>query len=248
MSRWFRFYEDVVNDPKVQRLAGDTFKAWVNILCIASKNGGVLPPLADIAFALRLADDQASDVLNQLYRLQLLDEVELPDAPMSYKPHNWTGRQYKSDAIDPTAATRQKRYRKHKRNADRNGARNADSNATVSVTATRAETEQIQKEEYCPVGKPTRTKNSYPEDFEKFWLAYPRSPTMSKSEALKAWMKLDPDRRLQACQAIEPYRQYLRTKPNLETVHACRFLSQERFDGFVNGAGPIAASHAGSFV
>lgn len=100
----------------------------------------------------------------------------------------------------------------------------------------------------CPVDKSTRTKQVYSEEFEqKFWQPYPRSPTMSKSEAWKAWMKLDPDRRILACQAIEPYRQFLRAKPNLETVHACRFLSQQRWEGF--SASPNgAASHAGSFV
>lgn len=133
MTRWFRFYDDAINDPKVQRLAGDTFKAWVNVLCLASKNEGVLPCISDIAFALRLDEDQASDLLNQFYKLQLLDEVEVEDAPMSYTPHNWKARQYKSDVTDPTAATRQQRYRDAKRNADRN--------ATVTVTATRADTE-----------------------------------------------------------------------------------------------------------
>ena len=41
--KWFRLYNDVINDPKVQRLDGETFKAWINILCLASKGGGVLP-------------------------------------------------------------------------------------------------------------------------------------------------------------------------------------------------------------
>ena len=83
----------------------------------------------------------------------------------------------------------------------------------------------------CPVAKATRTKVGYPEEFEKnFWQPYPRSPNMSKTEALKAWVKLSPEDQILACQAIEPYRRYLKSKPNLETVHACRFLSQRRFE------------------
>jgi len=31
--RWFRFYAESVNDPKVQRLPAHLFKTWVNILC-----------------------------------------------------------------------------------------------------------------------------------------------------------------------------------------------------------------------
>lgn len=105
---------------------------------------------------------------------------------------------------------------------------------------TREEESRVEKkEEHCPVGKPTRTKVAYSEEFEaKFWQPYPRSPTMSKSEAWKAWLKLTPEQRASSCQAIEPYKRHLRSKPNLETVHACRFLSQERYEGFLNGAAP----------
>jgi hypothetical protein len=46
-ARWFRFYDDALNDPKVQKLSGDLFKAWVNILCLASKHGGELPAVND---------------------------------------------------------------------------------------------------------------------------------------------------------------------------------------------------------
>lgn len=97
------------------------------------------------------------------------------------------------------------------------------------------------REEHCPDGKPPpRTKQEYSSEFEAFWLAYPRSPTMSKKEAWREWMKLDPASRETACAAIEPFKKVLRSKPQLETVHACRFLSQRRFDGFFE-APPAAA-------
>jgi hypothetical protein len=87
--------------------------------------------------------------------------------------------------------------------------------------------------EYSTVAKATRTREKYSDEFEKqFWVPYPRTPTMSKQEAWKSWEKLSPDDRLKACEAIDPYRQFLKTKPNLETVHTCRFISQRRFEGF----------------
>jgi hypothetical protein len=90
-----------------------------------------------------------------------------------------------------------------------------------------------EKEISCPVGKPTRTKVGYSEEFDKsFWEPYPRSPNMSKQEAWREWQKLDPADRPLACKAVEPFKRFLKTKPNLETVHACRFLSQRRFEGF----------------
>ena len=95
------------------------------------------------------------------------------------------------------------------------------------------------KEVYCPDATASRTKLKYSDEFEAgFWLPYPRTQTMSKKEAWREWMKLAPDDREAACKAIEPYRKFLRTKPNLETVHACRFLSQRRFEGFTDAPVP----------
>ncbi len=43
MTRWFRVYEDLVDDPKVQRLDPSCFKALINLWCLASANGGSWP-------------------------------------------------------------------------------------------------------------------------------------------------------------------------------------------------------------
>jgi hypothetical protein len=144
MSRWFRFYEDALNDPKVQRLSGDMFKAWVNLLCLASHSDGQIKSLADAAFALRIPEPKAAVVITALATAELLDKVE----GGYFAPHNWTGRQYKSDVTDPTAAERMRNYRNRQRNSDRNGDRNDD----VSVTVLRTDTEQrqIRAEESAP--------------------------------------------------------------------------------------------------
>jgi hypothetical protein len=131
MSRWFRFYDDTLNDPKVQRLPGDLFKSWVNLLCLASNSDGEIKSLADAAFALRLPEAKAAVIVASLAAKGLLDSVE----GGYFAPHNWNGRQYKSDVTDPTAADRMQRYRNRKRNADRND--------TVTDTPLRTDTEQI---------------------------------------------------------------------------------------------------------
>jgi hypothetical protein len=111
MSRWFRFYDDSLNNRKVQDLPADLFKHWVNILCIASKHGGLLPSLADVAFGLRLAESKAALVVAGLAKRCLLDAVE----GGYFRPHDWDTRQYKTDVTDPTNAERQQRYRDRKR-------------------------------------------------------------------------------------------------------------------------------------
>lgn len=78
-----------------------------------------------------------------------------------------------------------------------------------------------------------RGRNQYPEDFETFWREYPTDPGMSKIEAAKAWEKLPPDRRLAARQAIPKFRDWVQNQgPNYRVVHAVRYLTQGRFDGF----------------
>ncbi len=100
--RWFRFYDDAVNDPKVQLLNGNLFKLWVNILCIASKCGGVLPTETDIAFMLRMPENKVRQSLEELIASGLLDKVK-----SGLAPHNWNQRQFVSD----NSAERVKRHR-----------------------------------------------------------------------------------------------------------------------------------------
>jgi 5-methylcytosine-specific restriction endonuclease McrA len=93
MSRWFRLDDDVVHDRKVQDLAPPTFKGWINILCLASKNDGILPSLGDVAFALHMPSQKAIKLIDALIASCLLDR--LPNGDLS--PHHWNERQFKSD-------------------------------------------------------------------------------------------------------------------------------------------------------
>jgi hypothetical protein len=108
MSRWFRMYDEVLDDPKVQRLTGEDFKAWVNILCLASRHDGALPSVEDIAFALRLNDQKTGKLLARLVSVGLLDE-----AGSGFSPHGWSERQYKSDVSTERVKRFRKRSKKH---------------------------------------------------------------------------------------------------------------------------------------
>lgn len=102
MSRWFRFYDDVINDPKVLKLPEATRWHWTAVLCIASKHGGKLPSLYDVGFYLRMKPKKVVELMDQLVAAGLLD---LGDN--CYEPHNWGGRQYQSD----TSKDRVQRHR-----------------------------------------------------------------------------------------------------------------------------------------
>lgn len=105
MSRWFRYYDEALDDPKVQRLSGDLFKTWINLLCLASKSGGKLPSNDDIAFRLRISVQDAQLRTEDLIMAGLIDIG--PDRALSM--HGWTERQYVSD-------TSSERVRKHRKN------------------------------------------------------------------------------------------------------------------------------------
>lgn len=128
MSRWFRFYEDSINDPKILKLSDRLYRFWVGILCVASKYNGELPARDDVALHLRMKPEKVEEAVNELMAAGLVDEEN-----GVLFPHNWRGRQYKGDVTDPTNAQRQKRYRERHRNVVSNG--------VTSVITKRPETE-----------------------------------------------------------------------------------------------------------
>lgn len=123
MNHWWRAYNEAVNDPKLQLISDSLFRAWFNLMCVASSNDGMLPAATSLAFTLRMKPEKVGQVLTQLHKAGLLDKTET-----GFTPHNWNGRQYKSDA----STERVKRFRETKRNV------------SSAVTVTPPETEQIQ--------------------------------------------------------------------------------------------------------
>lgn len=102
---WFRFYNNAVNDPKVQRLNPNLFKFWINILCIASQNAGHIPRVEDVSFSVRLPQDKVESLLDSLVCNNLIHKTD-----HGFIPHNWDKRQFKSDG----STERVKRFRNRK--------------------------------------------------------------------------------------------------------------------------------------
>ncbi len=125
MSRWFRMYNEALDDPKVQNLSPPDFKSWINLLLLACRFDGNLPTEDDIAFHLRISAPCAKRIVKTLISKGLIDPSGTDDS--AGMPHGWHKRQYKSDV----STDRVKRFR--------NGERNVSS--TVSVTAPETDTE-----------------------------------------------------------------------------------------------------------
>lgn len=174
---WFRFYDEVVNDPKVQLLAAPLFKAWINFLCIANKHSdrGALPELEQIAYRLRVTKPRAEMMLNQLVLAGLF---EWKDGVC--RAHNWRGRQFQSDAT----TERVKQWRQQQRNVS----------VTVDATPQIQNRDRTETEQTPP--NPQNGQARYSGEFEEFWAAYPRKA--AKGDAWKAWRKLKPNSELRA--------------------------------------------------
>jgi hypothetical protein len=79
-------------------------------------------------------------------------------------------------------------------------------------------------------------KKNYTAEFEAFWRDYPTDALMSKSKAFEKWQRLSRPDRASAHAALPGFRAHCAKDLTYRPVHAERFLSQRRFDGFVEAA------------
>jgi hypothetical protein len=179
MSRWWRAYDEALNDPKVQRLPPHLFKTWFNLLCVASKYDGVLPPIHELAYLLRRrAEDVSRDVAALCARC-LFDATE-----RGVQPHNWDTRQYKSDLSTQRVSKHRKRF------GNVSGNVSETANETPPETETETETEQNRGREtrlngYAFAGKVVRLRKKNFDDWVK---AFPRLDLLGELTARDAWL------------------------------------------------------------
>lgn len=161
---WLRLYDDILDDPKVQNLPSALFKNLINLWCVAKRCEGIIPPVADLAFRLRMSEKQVSDFIGRLQEAGFIDVLD--DGTMT--PHNWEARQFVSDNVTL-------RVRKHREKHRGNVSGNA--RETLHEThQSRAETEQSRTDSPKP-----------PDGFDEFWSAYPRKT--AKGSARGAFRK-----------------------------------------------------------
>ncbi len=167
MTQWYRMYNSVVHDPKVQRLPATLFKAWVNMLCIASENGGCLPPIETIAYTLHLTEKRAARLILSLERENLLESRN-----GHIVPHNWHGRQFQSDGSTPRVKAFRERHKKQEDSSPGNVSCNVSETAelpfqkrpeTVTVTPPDRKKDAVAvngASESPPAGSPSPTDDA----------------------------------------------------------------------------------------
>ena len=184
---WFRMYNDTVNNPKAQSLSGDDFKLWINLLCIASQNGGFLPPISETAFRLRASVTVTEAVLQTLVTGNLFTVTKNQHQELYY-PKNWEERQYKSDS----SKERTRRWR--------------DKSKTVTQTVTVTPPEQNRTEQIKKVPKKEKSVTGFsdPEQPPLPAMPDPTEAGLSAKAQAKAILEAKFDEVFENCWAIYP--------------------------------------------
>jgi hypothetical protein len=89
---WFRLYAEFATDPKVQMMSEALQRRYIMLLCLRCSNGNVTLQDEEIAFQLRISNDEWAATK------QAMQEKCLITADC--KPSAWDRRQFSSDSSD----------------------------------------------------------------------------------------------------------------------------------------------------
>ncbi|CAN5478963.1 hypothetical protein BH10PSE7_BH10PSE7_15330 [soil metagenome] len=110
--------------------------------------------------------------------------------------------------------------------------RELDSESTLFETATPV----------TPVAANIR-RLPYPADFEEFWQAYPTDEGMSKKKAFAQYRRLSVGDRAKALDVIPQFKAWVgRQRSDYTVLHAVRYLSERRFEGFAEKTARVTAA------
>ncbi len=174
---WFRMYSEFASDPKVQSMTEPMQRRLIMVLCLRCSNTLVTLHDDEIAFALRISEDELAQTKSLFIKKGFVNDA--------WEVMNWDKRQFASDS----SAARVARHREAKRQAQKQPETHDVTGGNVTVTPqiqNRTDTEQIQKQSK---EKPLSASppDGYPEEFEEIWQAYPPRPGASKKDSYKAW-------------------------------------------------------------
>ena len=101
--QWFRMYTEFSTDPKVQMLSEVMQRRLVMVFCMRASNSLVTLHETEIAFQLRISDDELKETKRSFVSKGFIDE--------SWNVLNWDKRQFRSDS----STERVSRHREKKR-------------------------------------------------------------------------------------------------------------------------------------
>ena len=93
-KRWFRMYDDMLDDERIQSLTPGQFRLWVNLLALASRTSdGVLNVGGSMGFALRENEWDLDELIKELVEVGLFRRLDA----QRLMPVDWHARRFPSD-------------------------------------------------------------------------------------------------------------------------------------------------------
>ena len=138
-NQWFRMYAEFAADPKVQMMSEVDQRRFVMVLCLRCSNDRVTLQDDEVAFQLRISNDEWARTKALFLQKGLIGEDNTPTA--------WDRRQFVSDS----SAERVRRHRDKKKKEAKQA---CNVTATPPEADTEADTEAEEKRAALPVGDP----------------------------------------------------------------------------------------------
>lgn len=138
-NQWFRLYAEFATDPKVQMMSEADQRRFIMVLCLRCSNGDVTLQDDEIAFQLRISNEEWAQTKARFLAKGLINDDNKPTA--------WDRRQFVSDS----SAERVRKHRDKKKQAAK---RVCNVTATPPEADTEADTEAEEKRAALPVGDP----------------------------------------------------------------------------------------------
>ena len=103
-ATWLRLYAEFATDPKVQMLSEADQRRYVMLLCLRCSNGDVTLHDEEVAFQLRVTEQEWADTKARLILKNLIDDAN--------KPCAWEKRQRASDSSSERVAKHRAMHKK----------------------------------------------------------------------------------------------------------------------------------------
>ena len=147
-NSWMKLYHETLNDPKMGTMSDHLYRRCIELFLLAGQTdqGGMLPPVPQMAWALRTTVQDMTLCLQELSELGIISkdaetgcflvthfaerqESNLSGAERVAKYREKRAERYECNADDVTGVTEMKRSERYTCNADCNADANADANA-----------------------------------------------------------------------------------------------------------------------
>jgi hypothetical protein len=206
-NQWFRLYSEFAHDPKIQMMPEAMQRRYIMLLCMRCSETLVTLHETEIAFQLRLTDEELLKTKQLFLSKGFIDD--------DWNLTNWEKRQYASDS-----STERVRKHRDKQKEDKKEDETLQKRSSNGTEQNRTEQKQ------------NRLKESYDSLFDRFYQSYPKK--VARPAAFKAFVKFKPDESLLATmlEAIEKQKQgEMWTKDNGKFIqHPASWLNQERWN------------------